>query len=157
MNRTIGGWAVFGVGLLMITGCPVMPPGGGESTFTATLTDDAEIPRPTVPTNGSGEGTFTLNAARIQLTYRITARDLTGPVTLAHFHRGPAGEAGPPVETITERVQEDNGQVTVNGTWNVTSQNVDDLLDGNIYVNLHTDANPAGEIRGQIELQEQEP
>ena len=46
---------------------------------------------------------------------------------------------------------------TASGAWRTTDRNqpltselIGDLLSGNIYVNIHTEANPSGEIRGQV-------
>jgi len=39
---------------------------------------------------------------------------------------------------------------TISGTATLTASQNDDLLGGKMYVNIHTSANPAGEIRGQV-------
>ena len=45
---------------------------------------------------------------------------------------------------------EDGGEVTARGTWPVTAEDVTNLRIAYIYVNLHTDQNPGGEIRGNL-------
>ena len=151
-------YSIAFVAILGLTaGCPTQPGNGndngnsdGTTSFVATLDGVQEAP-PT-PTEGTGQGTFTLNAEQTELSYDITASGLTGLVTAAHFHRAPRGTAGDIVFPITDRVTENEGQVTIMGVWpELTAANVADLLAGNLYVNLHTQQNPAGEIRGQVE------
>ncbi len=43
----------------------------------------------------------------------------------------------------------------INETWNLTPANVQELLDGNLYINIHSTAFPSGEIRGQLVLDEE--
>ncbi len=141
---------------LLVSGCPMTPPppppppsSGGEATlYSATL--DGDQSTGDVVTDGSGTASFTLNAAQTELTFDITAADLTGPVTLAHFHNAAVGQDGDVVFSITDTVTEANGAVTASGTWPMTASDVVELLAGNIYVNLHTDAFPPGELRGQV-------
>ena len=97
-------------------------------------------------------GTFMLNAAETELAYDITASGLSGPLTGAHFHFSATGAAasGPIVFDITDAVMEEGGAVTARGTWAVTAEDVTNLRVRYIYVNLHTDQNPAGEIRGDL-------
>ncbi len=123
-----------------------------EMTFTAMLTGDQEVPA--VETEGSGKGTFTLSEDMTMLTFEVTASGLSGPIVGAHFHAAPAGENGAVVFDLTDLVEETEGEVTIMGTIDVAEIDVDmpveDLLGGNLYVNLHTEANSGGEIRGQV-------
>jgi hypothetical protein len=122
--------------------------GGVDHSFTANLTNAQEVP-PTA-TGASGSGTFELNAAGTQLTFDITATGLSTPVVMAHFHRAAAGVNGPIIFNLTPLIQQSNGSVTIEGTWNLGSGDVDDLLAGNLYVNIHTQQLPDGEVRGQL-------
>ncbi len=124
--------------------------GSTAARFTTTLSGSAEVPP--VVSDGTGTGTFELSADESSLSYNITARGLSGPVTGAHFHfsaTGPAGSGGVLFE-ITDSVEEINGEITLEGTWPVTAEDVVNLRIDYIYVNLHTEANPGGEIRGNI-------
>lgn len=99
------------------------------------------------------------------LTYTIKWSGLTGNVTAAHIHGlAPVGfpaavfqtftltaivpctPGGPPGNTTCGTY---SGTLLIDG---VTIKE-DDLLNGMYYVNLHTAANPGGEIRGQIRFQ----
>lgn len=123
--------------------------GGVEATFTATLTGATEVPL--VETDGQGEGEFTLSADQTEIEFRVTASGLSGPVTVAHFHQGGVDVAGPIVIDLSGDVVDLDGEVTIEGSAAVEADFVEALLSGDIYVNIHTALNAAGEIRGQLE------
>jgi Fe-S cluster biogenesis protein NfuA len=132
-----------------VVGCPQSDgTTAQESMFTASLTGAQEVPA--VTTGASGSGTFTLNEAKTALTFSITASGLSGAVTAAHFHSAPSGVSGGVVFDVGNFVQESGGQVTIDGTWNLAASDVASLEGGEIYINIHTAQNPAGEIRGQL-------
>ena len=122
----------------------------GPDAFMATLEGGQEVPP--VDTAAGGTGALTLNAAQDALAYDITVNvaQLSFPMTAAHFHNAPTGEAGGVVRTLTFV----NGTAT--GTWTssddqpFTSETLAQLLAGNLYINVHTAANPGGELRGQV-------
>ena len=102
-----------------------------------------------VPPNdskGTGALTATYDPASKKLTYTVNYKDLTGPATAAHFH-GPAD-----AKTNAAVVVPVNGAVTspIKGEATLTDAQAADLLAGKLYVNIHTAANPGGEIRGQV-------
>src|SRR5712671_6844520 len=84
--------------------------------------------------------------SRKQVTCQITYSGLSGTPTAAHFH-GPAqpganaGVAVPIPNVATSPAQ---------GSATLTDAQAADLLAGRYYINIHTAANPAGEIRGQV-------
>ena len=149
----------LGVVLLSVTllgaGCGLNGTGNPVSDateFRATVTGDAERPDP-VDTEATGTGTFTLNADETQLSYSISILGLSGDVTGAHFHFSADGAAGSGeiVFAITDMIVNDgNGGATAEGVWNLSAEDVLNLRLDYIYVNFHTDANPAGEIRGNL-------
>jgi hypothetical protein len=94
---------------------------------------------------GTGTLTATLDKATSVLTWKLSYSGLTGPATMAHFH-GPAmpgANAGVAVP-FTSPANPIEGSATLNSTQ------VADLLAGRWYANVHTVANPGGEIRGQL-------
>ena len=151
MNLTV----VFLSVTLLGAGCGLYGignPSNDATEFTATLTGDAERPDPVV-TDAMGTGTFSLNADETQLSYSVSASGLSGDVVGAHFHfavDGAAG-AGPIVFAITDAIVNDgDGGATADGTWPLTAVDLVNLRLDYIYVNFHTEANPAGEIRGNL-------
>ena len=107
-----------------------------------------------VESDGTGAGTFTLTESG--LLFQVTIDGLTGPITNAHFHRAAAGEDGPVVRGILD----DFDGNTAYGIWTpedaepLSDELIRDLLAGNLYVNVHTEAYEGGEIRGQVLLRD---
>jgi CHRD domain len=91
----------------------------------------------------AGHFTATLNGTT--LTWTLTFKNLSGPATAAHIHTAPRHVAGPITVPLC-------GPCTspVSGTTVLTADQVNDLLAGKDYANVHTAKNPGGEIRGQI-------
>jgi hypothetical protein len=112
--------------------------------FAVNLDSAQEVPAPTVgdpPPTGSG--TFTLDPANNTIAYQLTVQNLTGAPIAAHIHEGAPGVAGDIVQQIDH--------VTLEGTTDALEPaNVAALFAGNLYVNVHTSANMAGEVRGQL-------
>lgn len=101
-----------------------------------------------VPPNasaGSGAAEATLDSTTRMLTYTITYKDLTGAATAAHFH-GPS-EPGKNAGVV---MPFKSAQSPIEGSATLTEPQMADLLAGKWYANVHTAANPGGEIRGQM-------
>lgn len=102
-----------------------------------------------VPANASaGKGTADLDydPASKKLSWKVTYSGLSGPATAAHFH-GPA-EAG---KNAGVAVAIPNATSSpVEGSATLTDAQAADLVAGKYYINIHTAANPGGEIRGQV-------
>jgi hypothetical protein len=110
----------------------------------ATLDGKSEVP----PTTTSGKGTADIDydAATKKLSWKVNYSGLSGPATAAHFH-GPA-EAG---KNAGVAVPISNpASSPVEGSATLTDAQAADLMAGKYYVNIHTAANPGGEIRGQV-------
>ncbi|MBV8095736.1 MAG: CHRD domain-containing protein [Acetobacteraceae bacterium] len=101
---------------------------------------------PGTQSEGSGRIDGTLDRQNKVFTYTVTYKGLSGPVTAAHFH-GPAdpganaGVVVPLQQPLTSPIK---GKATLN------DQQMDELMSNKLYVNLHTQKNPNGEIRGQV-------
>ncbi|HLZ00649.1 MAG TPA: CHRD domain-containing protein [Bradyrhizobium sp.] len=112
--------------------------------YKATLNAKSEVP----PNASAATGTADINydPATKKLSWTVTYSGLTGPATAAHFH-GPA-EAG---KNAGVAVAIPNaGKSPVEGSATLTDAQATDLTAGKYYVNVHTQANPGGEIRGQV-------
>ena len=110
----------------------------------ATLDAKSEVP----PTTSAGTGTADIDydAATKKLSWKLTYSGLTGAATAAHFH-GPAG----PADKAGVAVAIPNATTSpVEGSAMLTDAQAADLDAGKYYVNIHTAANPGGEIRGQV-------
>ena len=110
----------------------------------AALDGKAEVPANT--SAGKGTADIDYDAATKKLTWKLTYSGLSGPATAAHFH-GPAE----PGKNAGVAVAIPNATETpAEGNAILTEAQAADLVAGNYYVNVHTAANPGGEIRGQV-------
>ena len=107
---------------------------------------DAAQEVPTNDSKGKGTADLTYDTTTKNLTWTITFDGLTGPATVAHFH-GPA-EPGKTAGVALLIGQKPTSPVK--GSATLTDAQAADLMAGRWYVNVHTDANKAGEIRGQV-------
>ena len=101
---------------------------------------------PAVNTKAKGLVTFTLEEDYKTLTIYGVFDSLSGLVTNCHFHTGGFGVNGGVVLNLLPLVKGNqiSGQVTV------TKAILAAINGYGIYINVHTAANPNGEMRGQI-------
>lgn len=115
----------------------------GSGCFAAHLSGLQEVP-PITTTAGTGHGVFALSPDQTTLVYDIVYSGLSITETAAHIHVAPVGVPGPVVFPLPAGSPK-------SGSWvGLSGQNLDDLLAGNLYANVHTSNHPAGEIRGQL-------
>lgn len=117
---------------------------GAVMAYKGTLNGASEVP----PTNTKGSGAAAVNAdpATKQVSWSVSYTGLSGPATAAHIHCGaPAGaNAGVAVDFGK------NLASPIQGSGTMTDAQLADLNAGRCYVNIHTEANKGGELRGQL-------
>jgi hypothetical protein len=131
-----------GVAALLAAGCAQPMSSSAPSGSNVTLTGAQEVPP--VATAATGSGTITV----------LMDRSVSGTVstsgvaaTAAHIHLAAPGQNGPVIVPLNR---------TGENTWSVpNSIRLNDAQYeayrlGNLYINVHSAANPAGEIRGQV-------
>ena len=113
-------------------------------TFKATLDAKSEVP----PNASTATGTADINydPASKKLSWKLTYSGLSGPATAAHFH----GPAEPGKNAGVAVAIPNAGTSPAEGSATLTDAQAADLEAGKYYVNVHTAANPGGEIRGQV-------
>lgn len=138
---------LIALAITALTGCqtyrdnvPAWMPGSGA--LSVKLSGAEEVPP--VSTPGSGSGSFRV-AEDGTITGNVTTKDVQG--TMAHIHRGAKGQNGPIIVPLDK-----NGDTySVPAGRKLTKEQLEDLKKGNLYVNVHTNANKGGEVRGQIQ------
>jgi len=111
----------------------------------ADLKASAEVPPK--DTAGTGTLTGTLDTQTNEFKYHIEFSGLTGTAVAAHFH-GPAAEGANAKPQLP--VKDSPIASPIDGKATLTPEQAKDLVDGKWYFNLHTAANPGGEVRGQV-------
>ncbi len=143
-RRSVVGFCI-GAGAALLAS--VAPSYAETVKFKADLTGPGEVP----PNQTAGKGTISVSfdTATKQLTWAGSFSELTGPATMAHFH-GPAepGKNAGVIIWISEKGQAFNSPFK--GSATLTDEQISSLMAGQWYVNIHTAANPGGEIRGQL-------
>jgi hypothetical protein len=124
--------------------------------FTAQLNGAQE--NPAVNTPATGTSTVTINDAQTAISFSLSVQNIVN-VTRAHIHFGAPGVNGPIILGFTEAdfVSPLTGTLTAADLQAQPALGINTFADairaiqsGNTYVNVHTAANPGGEIRGQL-------
>lgn len=157
-RKVAAGLGAIGIALLVHASA-----GHAEVTrFRAELNGANQVPPVDVP--GSGAVSAAYDTATHRLAWDGSYSGLTGPASAAHIHgpAGPSGSAGV-VFWISDNVgQCDRGgcrfkpgvkaplSSPFHGSAQLTDVEAGELMSGQFYVNIHTDAHPGGELRGQL-------
>jgi hypothetical protein len=111
--------------------------------FKAHLAGAGEVPA--IASAGQGDLTAQVDTDTRVFRYKATYSGLTGEATGAHFHGpGRPGEDAPTVVMVSDPSSPISGEALLTGLQ------ISDVRKGLWYFNVHTAANPGGEIRGQL-------
>jgi len=121
--------------LLLLQMSPVL----ADTIYTAVLSG----PTAGTASPAAGTATLTLNSAQTEVAYVVEYTGLQGPEIGAHIHNAPPGSEGPRLLLLFP------GSPKV-GTWAVSPFEVEELNAGRVYINVHTELFPTGEIRGDV-------
>lgn len=151
-GSTSAGCTVDRRSLLSYAGAAVLlasaaPAYAATTQFKADLKGSTEVP----PNQSAGTGsvTATFDPATKELTWSGTYSGLSGAPTAAHIH-GPAevGKNAGVAIWLSEKGKPFDSPFK--GSATLTEAQASDLAAGLWYVNIHTAANPSGELRGQL-------
>lgn len=131
------------VAAAVTTGILAGPASAETMTMKTMLSGAQQVPP--VTTGGRGEVDTTYDTATKTLTWRGTYTGLSGPATAAHFH-GPAALGANAGVAIPAPAPASPFM----GSAVLTDAQATALTEGRMYFNIHTAANPGGEIRGQV-------
>jgi hypothetical protein len=114
-------------------------------TFKAALSAAQVTPHPK-GTKAGASGTFKATLTGTTLEWTLTYKNLTGPANAAHIHLGAKGKNGMALVALCSPCKS-----PISGTANsVTDDEAALMMKAGAYVNVHTDKNAEGEIRGEI-------
>ena len=136
--------AIMVAAVSTIAGCGLMDRQSNLVAFTTQLRGANEVPPNASGATGSVDAVLDKDTNLFR--WKVKFSGLTGPATGAHFH-GPAAigvNAGVVLPWQGPIVSPLEGRATL------TPAQAADLMAGRWYANIHTAANPGGEIRGQM-------
>ena len=130
-------------------------------TLTANMNGGEETP--ILNTGAVGTVEVIVDAENQEVTVTLRVFNIPTPTTAGHIHIGPAGIAGPVVINFPEGLVGRTGDFAMTFRAgpnqfvarpaigiNTMQDAIQAILNGNAYVNIHTQQFPAGEIRGQL-------
>ena len=118
-----------------------------ESDWSFSVMMDGNQEIPPVPTTAYGVGFFNLSHDSSAISYMVVTQGLSGAMNAAHLHGAPLGSNGGIVVDLTGGI---SGNIVSGTIANPTDTLLDSLFAGDIYINVHTDSFPGGEIRSQL-------
>ncbi len=141
INRVRSALATIAFAALLAAGLPAAAE--MVNLKVAPLAGSNEVPP--VTTTAKGTATATYDTASKKLSWKGSYTGLSGPATAAHFHAAEKttmnGAIQVPIAPATSPFE---------GSATLTDAQAADLMAGRFYINVHTAANPGGEIRGQV-------
>ena len=126
--------------LLALAACAGMMSSG--KTVDVRLTGAEEVPPVSVPGSGSGRITVAEDGS---VSGSVSTTGVQG--TMAHIHQGAKGQNGPVIVPLTKS----GDTYTVPAGAKLNPAQLSAFKAGNLYVNVHTDRNKGGEVRGQLQ------
>ncbi len=132
------------MGLVIAAAVAATPVLAEMMSFKADLKGASEVPA--VTSQGTGNVTATYDTVSKKLSWKGTVSGLSGNATAAHFH-GPA-EPGKNAGVMVPAPGVTTG--AFEGSATLTDDQAKALTAGQTYFNVHTAANPNGELRGQV-------
>ena len=134
----------------------------GSEFFQAVMNGANERPTPVV-TAATGTASVSFNRDDTAINTGVGTTGITpANILMAHIHVGGPNDAGPPIFTLYDRATQGaltNGRffkrvtatdLTPGGGITSFNEALQAIRAGNAYINVHTDAFPNGEIRGQL-------
>lgn len=146
---------------LFVVACPLQA--SNAINFNVTLSGDNEVPP--VATDTSGSAILHVDSNLSEIRFKLDVRDADSVLGAAgsHLHCAPAGANGPVVAFVAGSFPPGyDGNLQLRATLTDASiinpacgasiaELVDSMLDGNVYLNVHSTDHPGGVIRGQVE------
>ncbi|MDA1372449.1 MAG: CHRD domain-containing protein [Proteobacteria bacterium] len=116
-------------------------------TYRARLSPMPTTPQTVTEITGEGEVILTLSGNTLSVTGNFSG--MSSAATMAHIHNGPPAQPGPVVHPL--EVTASTGGA-IGGELQLTDAQVTSLKNNSLYVQVHSENNPPGELRGWVFL-----
>jgi hypothetical protein len=133
---------LLSVAALLAAGCAQQTASTAPTGSNVMLNGAQEVPP--VATAATGSGTITVLMDR-SVSGTVTTSGIAG--TAAHIHLAAPGQNGPVIVPLNKTGE---NLWAVPNSIRLNDAQYEAYRQGNLYVNVHSAANPAGEIRGQV-------
>ena len=107
---------------------------------------------PPVMTDATGSATVTLRDNNI--TVQGDFEGASSPVSAAHIHLAPMGENGDVIIPLNVTTSADGTVGILSGEGELSDEQLEAARMGNLYINVHSEMHPSGELRGQVVTEE---
>jgi hypothetical protein len=145
---------------LVVTATSTPRAQGGRQVLKAVLTGGSEAPT-AINTGAYGYATITIDPALGEVSWVIDVFNYPTGLTASHIHVGSPGTAGPVIIDFAPTAIGVSGPFRLQGSTRTVAarpaqgirtmeEAMIAIASGNAYVNVHSQANPGGEIRGQL-------
>jgi len=116
-----------------------------SETFRARLSPMPTTPQTVATITGEGEVILTLNGNTLTITGEFAG--MNSAATMAHVHNGPPAQPGPVVHQL-EVTKMTGGEISA--VLQLTDEQVTALHNNELYIQVHSESNPPGELRGWV-------
>lgn len=121
--------------------------GYAQEVFRARLSPMPTTPQTVNDILGEGEVLLTLTDQRLEVAGHFTG--MSSAATSAHLHNGPPAQPGPVVQVLEIDAATDG---EIRATLELTDEQLTALRNNALYIQVHSETNAAGELRGWIFL-----
>lgn len=126
------------------------PAGAAVLDWSAMLDQAQEVPAPVMVPGAMGAAMGTIDTVTGDLTWSISYSGLSGAATGMHFH-GPAPVGSTAGVRVNAGAISGLGSPSAGSTI-ISASEIGEMLGGLWYINIHTNLNAPGEIRGQVNV-----
>ncbi len=119
-----------------------------SETYRARLSPMPTTPQTVATITGEGEVILTLNGNKLTVTGNFAG--MNSAATMAHVHNGPPAQPGPVLHQLS-LTESPDGEISA--VLELSDEQVAALRNNELYVQVHSETNPAGELRGWIFLE----